>query len=492
MSRKEIQAMNASRIFSIVFVCSLATAAAVAAQPLPLPLADGNFAEWQDGAPVRWKVDVGARSGGGGLSRLAPLDGGGVELAGDARTGQWQSLSQRVETGPGYVRLIFEAETSGLVQERGQFNNCYVGLAAFDAGDKRLAVQVRDLFEPEWAPGQLVVQLPAGTKAAQVIVFLSKTGSLRVRKVHLERLSPADSFDVLVEELDRYYSFFALKKINWSERAKTYGAAAGKANTPDDFVRAVKPLLTELADLHVSIQMPDGKSVPSYISAADRNFDARTIAGKLKDVKQIGRMGFIGRTEGGYGYVAIGTLAADKQTTDDMLAAFDTLLDAKGLIIDLRPNGGGSERVAQQFVSRLIGEPLVYASNQFRSGPATGDLVTLGTRTVGPQSDKPFRGPVIGLIGPGCVSSGEGFALMLKARPRSKLIGLPTRGASGNPQPVQLPNGLVVHYSTWVPLGLDGQPFEGKGIQPDIRVDDDPTGEKGLAKAIEQLDSGLK
>jgi C-terminal processing protease CtpA/Prc len=138
-------------------------------------------------------------------------------------------------------------------------------------------------------------------------------------------------------------------------------------------------------------------------------------------------------------------------------------------------------------VSRLIDKPLKYASNQFRNGSKPGDLVTLGSREIQPQGKMPFTGPVVGLIGPGCVSSGEGFALMLKALPQGTLIGQPTRGASGNPQPVLLPNGNKVHYSTWVPLQLDGKPFEGIGIVPDQKVDDDPTGVKGLEAAVAEL-----
>jgi hypothetical protein len=57
---------------------------------------------------------------------------------------------------------------------------------------------------------------------------------------------------------------------------------------------------------------------------------------------------------------------------------------------------------------------------------------------------------------------------------------------------VHLPNGVTVHYSTWVPLQLDGQPFEDTGIQPDIRVDNDGTGAIGLTKAIQELESELK
>jgi C-terminal processing protease CtpA/Prc len=81
---------------------------------------------------------------------------------------------------------------------------------------------------------------------------------------------------------------------------------------------------------------------------------------------------------------------------------------------------------------------------------------------------------------------------MLAALPGVKLIGQNTRGASGNPQPIVLPNGVTVRYSIWVPLQLDGKPFEGVGIAPDIRVEDDPQGLKGLAKAVAELKASGK
>ncbi len=457
----------------------------------PLSLANADFTQWKDGIPLGWTVEVGARSGGEKPSRLSPLTDGGIELAGDAATGLWRSVSQRVELLPGAagLRLKFDALADGLKKEGGQFNNCYLGLATFDAGGKRLSMQVRDLFEPASAPGQLAVKLPQSASSAEVMLFLSKTGVVQVKNISLERLTPADSYDVLADELDRYYSFFALKGINWRERAAAYQAAGRKAETTDEFVAVVKPLLAELKDIHVSIDTPDGKSIGPYVSQVDRNFDARTIAGRLRDVKQIGRMGFVSRTEEGFGYVAVGSLAADRKTTDEMLAAFDSLLDAKGLIIDLRVNSGGAEPIAQQFASRLTDEPLSYASNQFRRSSKYDDLLTLGTRQVMPQRGRRYKGPVVGLIGPGCVSSGEGFALMLRALPKAKLIGQNTRGASGNPQPVLLPNGVTVRYSIWVPLQLDGKPFEGIGIAPDIRIDDDPQGTKGLERAVAELKS---
>jgi C-terminal processing protease CtpA/Prc len=96
---------------------------------------------------------------------------------------------------------------------------------------------------------------------------------------------------------------------------------------------------------------------------------------------------------------------------------------------------------------------------------------------------------VVCLLGPGCVSSGEGFAKMMSALPHVTTVGLPTRGSSGNPGQVEVGDtGVVVYFSQWVDLMPNGVPFEGKGIPPKIRVDRaaaeykdaDPTLAKGL------------
>jgi hypothetical protein len=44
--------------------------------------------------------------------------------------------------------------------------------------------------------------------------------------------------------------------------------------------------------------------------------------------------------------------------------------------------------------------------------------------------------------------------------------------------------------SQWVPRQRDGKPFEGVGIAPEVRIDDDPRGLKGLEAAIKALSKG--
>jgi carboxyl-terminal processing protease len=60
---------------------------------------------------------------------------------------------------------------------------------------------------------------------------------------------------------------------------------------------------------------------------------------------------------------------------------------------------------------------------------------------------------------------------MMKQAPGARLIGERTMGASGNPQPIQLANGVTVFIPSWQAVFPDGSPLEGRGIPPDVEVD---------------------
>ena len=74
------------------------------------------------------------------------------------------------------------------------------------------------------------------------------------------------------------------------------------------------------------------------------------------------------------------------------------------------------------------------------------------------------------LTGPQVMSSNEAFLLMMRAA-GATLIGTPSFGSSGNPQPRQLANGLVLYVPQWQASDLDGRLVEGNGVTPDIVLD---------------------
>jgi C-terminal processing protease CtpA/Prc len=60
---------------------------------------------------------------------------------------------------------------------------------------------------------------------------------------------------------------------------------------------------------------------------------------------------------------------------------------------------------------------------------------------------------------------------MLDVLPNTVTLGARTYGASGNPQPHELGNGVTVFLTSWRDMPLDGTPIEGHGIEPRIAVD---------------------
>ena len=100
----------------------------------------------------------------------------------------------------------------------------------------------------------------------------------------------------------------------------------------------------------------------------------------------------------------------------------------------------------------------------------------------------PFDGRrVVVLQGPYCVSSTEGFLMMMRMLPNGTTMGQASRGASGNPAPFELLPGVKVWTSRWRSLTPDGACIEGEGLAPKILVEgshakSDPTLERALAE----------
>lgn len=195
----------------------------------------------------------------------------------------------------------------------------------------------------------------------------------------------------------------------------------------------------------------------------------------------------MGATDGGFGYVAVTTLEGKDGDFEELEGAVADMLSLPGLLVDLRRNNGGDERRALRIAGLPARETIVYARSLVRSGPRHADLTEGRARYLELAPGGGYDGPIVVLIGPGCISSGEAFAMMLKALPNARLVGLPTRGASGNPAAVTLPNGVTVYYSRWISLLPDGTPIELTGVQPDIRVENTGPGDPTFHRGLEEL-----
>lgn len=179
-------------------------------------------------------------------------------------------------------------------------------------------------------------------------------------------------------------------------------------------------------------------------------------------------------TNGKVGYIYVRSTGIDGQT--ELVRQYYAQLNKEALIIDERFNSGG--QIPDRFIELLDRKPLAFWA--VRDGktwqwPPAGNF-----------------GPKVMLINGWCGSGGDAFPDYFRKRNLGPLIGTRTWGGligiSGTPQ---LIDGGMVTVPTFRMFDPNGGWFkEGHGVDPDIKVDDDPT---SLAKGKDaQLEAGIK
>lgn len=180
----------------------------------------------------------------------------------------------------------------------------------------------------------------------------------------------------------------------------------------------------------------------------------------------------------------IAYLSLDHFESDEGVKAFEKhlpeIMRAKGLILDVRNNGGGSTSYGLQILSYLDDKPIpMERSRELSMEPglrAQGNLILNWRRPTGDndayvrQRAQHFDGPVAVLIGPRTFSAAEDFVVSFDAMKRGILVGQSTGGSSGQPLSFPLPGGGSARVCVKRDSYPDGRVFVGKGIAPDIAV----------------------
>jgi carboxyl-terminal processing protease len=166
---------------------------------------------------------------------------------------------------------------------------------------------------------------------------------------------------------------------------------------------------------------------------------------------------------------------------DEAMAAF---AGAKAVIVDVSNNRGGYDTISARIAARFADQPqLAY------SKVAVGAKAPPQPLRVEPAGGPRFTGPVYLVTSDVTVSAGETFALMMKALPNVKQVGMTTRGAFSDQLPKPLPNGWALALPAELYKGPKGEDMEGRGLAPDMPLDVFPANDLngGHAKAIQAL-----
>lgn len=271
----------------------------------------------------------------------------------------------------------------------------------------------------------------------------------------------------LRKAIDENYSYRDLRSVDWKEVFAKYQPKLEASETSQAFARVTAELLGAAKDAHISVEV-NGSRRGTFQRNITPNVNFRTLPQVIPNWRhENNSIVATGKCEDGITYLLIGSWPG-KDLPEEIFEAIASADPKKGLIIDVRTNGGGDEPAAQKVAGCFITEEKIYSKN---TTIHDGKWSETYDRVVKPNKARPaYRGKVVVLIGPVCMSSNESFILMMKSA-GATLIGGKTYGSSGNPKPHDLGNGVTVFLPSWKDLFPDGSLLEGVGIAPDIVVE---------------------
>jgi C-terminal processing protease CtpA/Prc len=279
-------------------------------------------------------------------------------------------------------------------------------------------------------------------------------------------------------------------RVDWAGLREQYRPKALQAASIYDFALVCADMLRPLRDMHIWLKV-SGEDIPVFHRFAEANANPSARRSILGDLKDAGPAVQWAVTADKTGFLAVSAWN-DKDIPARCDEALERMRDTRGLIVDVRLNGGGSEDLAGEVAGRFLPKPFVYAYDQRRNGPGHADLTARSSRTVRPRGPWRYDHPVVLLIGQKCMSSNESFVAMMSGVPGIVIMGDHTRGSSGNPRDVHLPMDITVSVPQWIDYLPDGTVLDERGFQPQVPFQPAPGAFQGkrddlLTAALDRL-----
>lgn len=168
----------------------------------------------------------------------------------------------------------------------------------------------------------------------------------------------------------------------------------------------------------------------------------------------------------------------------------DTVRGARGVILDVRDNGGGNSRNGWM-IGRWFSEAPLEVSH-WKTRNQTAAFKAWGRNSKDPERkahaamdawyvpeefgsvDPPDSGavlvPLAIVFGPSTYSAAEDFLSFMRAVPRAVYVGSPSAGSTGQPLTFEIPGGARVGITAKHDVMPDGTEFVGVGVIPDVEV----------------------
>lgn len=285
--------------------------------------------------------------------------------------------------------------------------------------------------------------------------------------------TPQDNFEALWKIIDEHYCFLTIKQkqlgVDWQQVYNKYKVRVNNNMTRVQLFEVLGNMLGELRDGHVNLTASHDlarnwswyEDYPTNFSDSLLRIYMGTnyrIAAGLRYCILDDNMGYI-RYESFSSGFGDGNL-------DEVLSH---MMLCRGLIIDIRSNGGGELTNAESLAARFINEKTLVGYSRHKTGPGHNDFSALEPHYLEPAAGFRWQKPVCVLTNRHVYSAANEFTMYMKGLPAVKIVGDRTGGGAGMPFASTLPNGWVVRFSA-VPMYNADKLLTEFGIDPDYNV----------------------
>jgi hypothetical protein len=280
-------------------------------------------------------------------------------------------------------------------------------------------------------------------------------------------MDPYVNFDYLSDQIRDKYAFLDYKDIAWEQVHRDWRAKVYPEISQDSLFFVMQGLLNTLRDGHVNLVTPFATSFYQFRQLGPKNYDERIVSDVYLSANAITtgplRHDWIAGRQIGYIRYASFASRISEGHLDFILNRYQ---DAKGLIIDIRENGGGQTSNGWRILRRFIDEPLTIYQVHTKNGPGPNDFSPLESVVLAPSVATSFKRKVVILTDRGSYSASSIFSLAAQEVPQLVVIGDTTGGGTGLPNGGQLPNGWTYRFSISQILRAGDQANFEDGVPP--------------------------
>lgn len=282
---------------------------------------------------------------------------------------------------------------------------------------------------------------------------------------------PVSIFQQTWDFTDREYSFFNYKNIDWDSVYDVYRDRIRPEMDQEELFDVLADMLFILKDGHVNLKTPFDRS-RNWFWYLDypANYDFSVLQRYYFKGREQYAGPFILMDLDDVGYIHYRSFS-NSVSEENMDYVFEKFRDHKGIIIDVRSNGGGSMFNAVRIARRFAGSKTLAVLRQDKTGPGHNDFTGKYDVYVEPLEDREaYLKPVVILSNRLSYSATNYMIALMRELPNVTVIGDNSGGGGGIPAYTELSNGWLLRVSSTRIFTPGGFNIE-NGIPPDIKID---------------------